>query len=784
MVATQTGEPLTLEYTELQDKIFCQSTARYVIGACGRRSGKTYGAAEWCIDSCLQGSDKALKIIWVDLQYNQISGYIKAYFLPILRQLHKSLWHYDISHREITIAGSTITFRSVDRPDLLVGRGYNMMIVNEAGISLYNDQTVWFQILLPMLMDYEDSRAWLIGTPRGLIDKAGKDNLFYLMFEHGQKHEDGYESYRYDTYSNPYLSADRIREIEAEIPPLLRAQELNAEFLNVSDMCIFEPAWWSIVTEEPTKPSVIRKFISIDTAFSEKETADESAATVWEQTALNHYYCIDCWHDRLDYPALVTAVKKLITKHSPDNIVVENKASGQSLIQTLKQDLPGFVVTKWPPDGLKLGDKVTRATAITTLFEQGRVHLLKASWNKDMINQCTVFPNGSNDDICFVAGTLIATPAGDRPIESLSTGSLVLTPLGSRKIVNYCVHNTDRIITKFGLTATPNHPVFSNKCTFTKIDTISQAELDILSVWTIIKWCLRTASYLKESPTENLVGKEFITTIASITLPLQKKNAIELLKPCTGLSGRNITRMKKFLQVMKFITTTLILIITNLTIYGCYRCHNIGRLIGVSLVRMFRSNILLKYVPLQLPGINLLKVVHGIPRMLQVLGIRIKNAFALNAGISSWPLIATPNSVATIAMKRIDIRMIPVQNPGYVSNVVSPLPQNSGENELLRPVQGPVDAVKVYNIEVEQAHCYYANRILVGNCDTISQALNYARPHSNLPNGGFVTRKIVPKITRGYSADTNFEEHYNVQTQQTSSQSVSLPAGTARTQLF
>lgn len=42
----------------------------------------------------------------------------------------------------------------------------------------------------------------------------------------------------------------------------------------------------------------------------------------------------------------------------------------------------------------------------------------------------------------------------------------------------------------------------------------------------------------------------------------------------------------------------------------------------------------------------------------------------------------------------------------------------------------------VYNLTVANAHCYYANGILVHNCDTVSGALNWMRKH------GVVLRKV------------------------------------------
>ena len=384
---------LELEYTKIQETIFLNRTAKYVIASCGRRSGKTYGAAQYCVDLCLN-TEIEHKILWCDVQYNQLLSYVDLYVMPILRRIPQSLWSWSVSRRELKILGSSISFRSSDRPDLLVGRGYSLAILNEAGLSLHENPTLWTQIILPMLLDYSDSRAFLIGTPRGIVGKDGKENIYFQMFKKGQGGDPKYQSFKYSTYENPKLKAEDIKELESEISPILRAQELYGEFVNQSELQIFNPEWWRICTELPAAPSVMKKFISIDSAFGTKSVNDESAATVWLKTFDGKFYCIDLWHGRVDYPTLVEKVKELMIKHSPDNLVIENKASGQSLVQTLRRDLDIHIVA-FDVDT----DKVTRASSITSYIESGNVFLLESYWNKDLINQATVFPLGNNDDI-------------------------------------------------------------------------------------------------------------------------------------------------------------------------------------------------------------------------------------------------------------------------------------------------------------------------------------------------------------------------------------------------
>lgn len=64
------------------------------------------------------------------------------------------------------------------------------------------------------------------------------------------------------------------------------------------------------------------------------------------------------------------------------------------------------------------------------------------------------------DDICFVAGTKIATPFGDKNIEDLCVGDLVLTSIGYERVVKTTNRIAD-VITNVGLCGTPNHPVYS-----------------------------------------------------------------------------------------------------------------------------------------------------------------------------------------------------------------------------------------------------------------------------------------------------------------------------------
>ena len=64
---------------------------------------------------------------------------------------------------------------------------------------------------------------------------------------------------------------------------------------------------------------------------------------------------------------------------------------------------------------------------------------------------------------CFVAGTMVATPDGERPIESLQPGDMVLTRKGARRVVANATRLADVGVAKIGdkyLVGTADHPVY------------------------------------------------------------------------------------------------------------------------------------------------------------------------------------------------------------------------------------------------------------------------------------------------------------------------------------
>jgi predicted phage terminase large subunit-like protein len=155
---------------------------------------------------------------------------------------------------------------------------------------------------------------------------------------------------------------------------------------------MFRREWWRFY--DPVRPPRFsRVTLSLDTAFQAKQTADYSAATAWSETEAG-FFLLDAWRGREEFPELKRRVVALAETWKPHAVLIEDKASGQSLVQELKSG------TRLPVLPVKVtGDKVARAAAATPTVEAGRVYLPSGvPWLDDFLAELSSFPAGKYDD--------------------------------------------------------------------------------------------------------------------------------------------------------------------------------------------------------------------------------------------------------------------------------------------------------------------------------------------------------------------------------------------------
>jgi len=131
----------------------------------------------------------------------------------------------------------------------------------------------------------------------------------------------------------------------------------------------------------------------VDSAYGGKNADDNAIIGVYKN--MNNIIIQSCEINKLEFPQLLTFLKSHIPAGS--KIYIEGKASGKSIIQTLKQQT-SFLITETQP---KAG-KEERKRAISPYFESGKIFINKYIKNKQKILDQLIFDNGKNDDISDV----------------------------------------------------------------------------------------------------------------------------------------------------------------------------------------------------------------------------------------------------------------------------------------------------------------------------------------------------------------------------------------------
>ena len=132
---------------------------------------------------------------------------------------------------------------------------------------------------------------------------------------------------------------------------------------------------------------------SWDTAIKAKDENDYSVGITIGIND-NGYYLLDIHRIKAEFPELITALQNFARKWNPQTILIEDKASGQSLIQTLKSSIKIPIIAIKPKF-----DKITRFAAHTTLFEAGKIFLdHNANWRITLEQELLAFPKSAHDD--------------------------------------------------------------------------------------------------------------------------------------------------------------------------------------------------------------------------------------------------------------------------------------------------------------------------------------------------------------------------------------------------
>ena len=297
-------------------------------------------------------------------------------------------------------------FVAVGRGGSVTGHGANVLILDDLIKKIqeaYSENvrdTVWDWYKTTLYTRIEDEASIVVVNTRWHTD----DLVGRLLDQEGEKWTVlklpaiADADYKYGDYF--YKEGETLWPGKYSIENVLETKEvLGSHFSSIYQQQpeerqgnIIKRGYWKKFYAEPAK--IVWTIQSWDTGFKTGEENSYSACTTWYETEAG-YYLAHAWWDRVSFPDLKKAAVGLYEKFRPDEVLVEDKASGQSLIQELS------LSTKIPIKPVKpTGDKAARAHAVTPLFEAGKVFIADGEeWAKEVIDCAASFPRTKNTDV-------------------------------------------------------------------------------------------------------------------------------------------------------------------------------------------------------------------------------------------------------------------------------------------------------------------------------------------------------------------------------------------------
>lgn len=330
------------------------------------------------------------------------------------------------------------------------------------------------------------------------------------------------------------------------------------------------------------------------------------------------------------------------------------------------------------------------------------------------------------DNHCLVAGTMITTQNGEKPIENITTNDYVLTRNGYRRVLWAGVSDKNRKVYKVTtdkgnyIISTENHKVLTSKG-FCSIDAlrygdsvlIRKEECPKLSASKCMGENGGDTRILKEEAIENILNVDTSTYII-----LFGKN-----------SGESVKKGMSFTTLMEIVKTMTYRILRKLRIKNTMAKGTNHK--GITSKKSEKISIEQENLPIN--GIAVKRVLNGIKNMLR----KIIGAFS----ICQKSNVRSAEKNLNLKHTTINFVQMPVNQDTEdeaalitLLSVANGVEQNLKQINILKQdfVVGHVLTIEevgmaneVYDLTVDDCHEFFANGILVHNCiDGLRYALN------------------------------------------------------------
>jgi predicted phage terminase large subunit-like protein len=558
-------------------------------------------------------------------------------------------------------------------------------------------------------------------------DGAGSVWLKRRFITEGKKHGRVFIPAKID--DNPYLDRTSYLRSLANLDPYTRSQLLDGNWDAKPPGAKFHRSWFAnrIVEAVPAGMQKVR-FWDLASTSPEKGKDPDYTAGVLMGVYDGRYYVMDVRRDRNTPKNIQDLVIVTAALDGPEVMIRMEQEPGSGGVNTI--DTYTRLLAKYDFKGIKsTGSKEVRANPFSAQCQAGNVSLLSGSWIDDFLEEIEIFPYGFHDDQCLAEGTSIYTKRGHIPIEQVNDSDYTMTRIGFQKIEWAGITAENARLWELDLTdgrrivGTGNHPIYTKENGFTKLcDLKVGQELCELKRLNLMEGSIDATPTLIAPRNEGISGQILMcgeSTGSGCRPP-----------PFTETSGNSTTA--RFRKVATFITLMGTRLTTQSTTWPALRLQNIigwtkrtAHMIPTGLRRTWRI------------AFGRLKHIGEAPRV--VLGEPTSMGRRISSH-ASRSLISAPSAVLSLCQNSTSARSIAQPNAKierglsltqrsslFADTAASHSKLISGIETGIAPIRVASVRItnargKVYNLRVANQHEYFANGILVHNCDAAAGA--------------------------------------------------------------
>lgn len=257
--------------------------------------------------------------------------------------------------RSNTLSAGFVQIISTSDPDNMRGFPLGGAVLDEAA---YIQQRAYTEVIQPSLLDLN---GWtlMVSTPNGF-------NWFHTQYLMGERREEGYESFHFTTYDNPFIPAGGIDRLRRTMTEKAFRQEILAEFL-ADALAVFRNISGCIVHDAPPSERVPGHEYVMGVDWGRKH--DYTAICILDETdrrevALDRF-------SQVGFGLQMGRIQALFDIWQPHTILAEENAIGMANVERLQDmSLPVQAFKMTQPSKKLLVEQFALAT------ERGEVGLL------------------------------------------------------------------------------------------------------------------------------------------------------------------------------------------------------------------------------------------------------------------------------------------------------------------------------------------------------------------------------------------------------------------------